>query len=120
MDQTFRKDERLRRSQDITEVLKTGTRVGKDGLSLIYIAREGSSGNRAGFIVRKKMGKSVSRNLMKRRMREAYRRMKSGLRPGYDLVFSANQIIEYVKVREAMAELIKRGRIAQEELNLNV
>jgi ribonuclease P protein component len=120
MDQTFRKDERLRRSQDITEVLKTGTRIGKDGLSLVYLAREGSSGNRAGFIVRKKLGKAVSRNLMKRRMREAYRRMKSGLRPGYDLVFSANQIIEYIKVRETMTELMKKGLIAPEEFNLNV
>lgn len=111
MRQTFTKDERLRRSQDITEVLKTGDRMGKDGISLTFMKNEGASGTRAGFIVRKKLGKAVSRNLMKRRMREAYRRIKCSVKPGYDLVFSANQIIEYIRVREAMMELIKRGKI---------
>lgn len=110
--QTFKKDERLRRSQDITEVLKTGDRLVKDGISLTFMEKEGTSGTRAGFIVRKKLGKAVSRNLMKRRMREAYRRIKCSVKPGYDLVFSANQIIEYIRVREAMEELIKRGKIA--------
>ena len=115
MNQTFKKDERLRRSQDITEALKTGTRLGQDGISLTFRERNGAPGTRAGFIVRKKLGKAVSRNLMKRRMREAYRRIKCRLKPGYDLVFSANQIIEYIRVREAMAELIKRGKIAPED-----
>lgn len=115
MDQTFKKDERLRRSQDITEALKTGTRLGQDGISLTFRERKGAPGTRAGFIVRKKLGKAVSRNLMKRRMREAYRRIKNRLKPGYDLVFSANQIIEYIRVREAMAELIKRGKIEPED-----
>jgi ribonuclease P protein component len=115
MDQTFKKDERLRRSQDITETLKAGARLGQDGISLTFREREGAPGTRAGFIVRKKLGKAVSRNLMKRRMREAYRRIKCSVKPGYDLVFSANQIIEYIRVREAMAELIKRGKIEPED-----
>jgi ribonuclease P protein component len=115
MDQTFKKDERLRRSQDITEALKTGARLGQGGISLTFRERRGSPGTRAGFIVRKKLGKAVARNLMKRRMREAYRRIKCRLKPGYDLVFSANQIIEYVRVREAVAGLVKRGKIEPED-----
>lgn len=115
MVQTFKKNERLRRSQDITDVLKAGVRIGQDGISLVFRERTGTPDTRAGFIVRKKLGKAMSRNLMKRRMREAYRRMKSGLKPGYDLVFSANQMIEYIRVREAMAELARRGKIEAEK-----
>ncbi len=108
--QTFGKGERLRASSDITAVLQNGRRFRRDGLSLTVLAGNGA-GPRAGFIVRRKLGGAVTRNLMKRRMREAYRRLKSQAAPGADLVFSAGAVIEYRAVCQAMSQLLAQSGI---------
>ncbi len=111
--QTFSRGERLRASEDITAVLQTGRRFRQDGLSLIVLPREGA-GPRAGFIVRRKLGGAVTRNLMKRRMREAYRRLKAQATPGADLVFSANTVIDYRTVCQAMSQLLAQSGLSGE------
>ncbi|HTY08982.1 MAG TPA: ribonuclease P protein component [Candidatus Edwardsbacteria bacterium] len=106
--QTFAKRERLRASADITLVLKTGRRASRDGLSLTVTGNTGRPA-RAGFIVRRRIGGAVARNLMKRRMRESYRRLKAQVGPGADLVFSANAVIGYAAVGRAMAQLLEQS-----------
>lgn len=106
--QTFGKHERLRASERITIVLKTGRRFRQDGLSLVVVPNDGP-GLRAGFIVRRKLGGAVTRNLMKRRMRESYRRLKAQVVPGSDLVFSANAVVPYAAVSQSMAQLLSQS-----------
>ena len=101
--QTFQKCERLKKNEEITAVLRNGQRFGVRGLSVICLENRRSQKVRAGFIVRKKLGGAVTRNLMKRRMREAYRRIKAGISPGRDLVLSASRVMEYKAVSENMA-----------------
>ena len=106
--QTFSKGERMRASEDITAVLQNGSRFRQDGLSLIVLPHEGA-GPRAGFIVRRKLGGAVTRNLMKRRMREAYRRIKAQVIPGTDMIFSANAVSKYKAVSLAMSQLLDQA-----------
>lgn len=113
--QTFAKRERLRSSERISLVITTGRRYRAEGLSLIVAPAEQGT-LRAGFIVRRKLGGAVTRNLMKRRMRECYRRIKSGVTPGADLVFSANAVADYHAVGRAMsALLLQSGLMAGKE-----
>jgi ribonuclease P protein component len=109
--QTFGKHERLRASERITIVLKTGRRFRHDGLSLMIVPTNGAE-LRAGFIVRRKLGGAVVRNLMKRRMRESYRRLKSQVAPGSDLVFSANAVVHYAAVSQSMARLLSQSGLS--------
>ncbi len=113
--QTFGKHERLRASWQITAALQTGRRFRQDGLSLIVAANNGA-GPRAGFIVRRKLGGAVARNLMKRRMREAYRRIKAQITPGADLVFSASAVIEYATVSQAMSQLLVQSGLKADQV----
>ncbi|MDI6740274.1 MAG: ribonuclease P protein component [Candidatus Edwardsbacteria bacterium] len=106
--QTFAKKERLRASEEITRALKSGRRVSRDGLSLIFV-RNADSVVRAGFIVKRKLGGAVIRNLMKRRMRESYRRLKAQVVPGADLIFSANAVAPYAAVSRAMTLLLTQS-----------
>jgi ribonuclease P protein component len=108
--QTFSRPQRLRRSEDISLVLKAGHRLRGDPVTLTFLCREGEGPVRAGFIVRRKLGPAVCRNLMKRRMREAYRRARSSGHPPCDLVFSAQRTADYREVSQAISGLLVKVR----------
>ncbi len=48
-----------------------------------------SASTRAGFSISKRVGNAVLRNRVKRRMRDIFRRQRTELALGWDLVFSA-------------------------------
>lgn len=91
-------------------MLKAGLRLKGDAVSLTFLPREDEGPARVGFIVRRKLGPAVGRNLMKRRMRESYRRAKLSARPACDLVFSAQRPAGYREVSLAVAGLLERVR----------
>jgi ribonuclease P protein component len=103
--ESFCKQERLRRSDDIKSVLVQGRKYSSGGVQLFLLARAGQTGTRVGFIVKRKLGGACLRNLMKRRMREAYRRLKRNVRPGCDLVLSATRELDYRTVERELGTL---------------
>lgn len=56
---------------------------------LVLVARDGSPAARLGITVTRKVGNSVARNHIKRRVREAFRRRRDQLPGGYSLVVIA-------------------------------
>jgi ribonuclease P protein component len=88
----FTRVERLTRRPDFLVVQERGRRLSGSSYLLLALPRRVPSGlrrARLGITVSKKVGKAVVRNLVKRWVRESYRRM-SGLVPeGLDLVVVA-------------------------------
>ena len=67
---------------------------------------------RCGFVVSKRVGSAVTRNRVKRRLREAARAMLPRLRPGWDLAFRVRPMAAAAPLRElraAMEELTLRA-----------
>lgn len=56
---------------------------------VLYCRPNHLKGNRVGITVGKKLGKAVTRNRVRRRLREIYRLHESQFLPGYDLVVVA-------------------------------
>lgn len=56
---------------------------------VVYARPNGSDGIRLGFTVTGKVGKAVTRNRVRRRLREIYRLHEDGLKPGFDVVIVA-------------------------------
>lgn len=118
------KQERLSGKADIGRLLKDG-RFGHEGvLKFCWLLRtDADSGNRIMVSVSKRFYKrAVKRNLLKRRLREAYRRSKGMLDvPGFcDLMFVYNskEIADYQEIKQAVENILNyiSEKAAQKEV----
>lgn len=74
MDQRFRKEEHLKSRKLIQQLFKDGKAIKTYPVLLAYLPVQQTDALQVGFSVsKKKFKKAVDRNLLKRRMREAYR-----------------------------------------------
>jgi ribonuclease P protein component len=81
----FRRRERLRTRSDFARVY-AGRRRASDAVLLVYVADNGLDWSRLGLSVGKKVGNAVSRNYVRRRIREAFRLAKADLPRGLDII----------------------------------
>ena len=113
MDFGFPKRERVCLKKDIDALLESGEVVFRYPLRVLYLRNTGSESHRALFSVPKKsFRRAVARNLLKRRMREAYRHLKHllGGEPFYDLMFIyvAKDIKDYGSIFSKMGEILEK------------
>jgi ribonuclease P protein component len=107
----------LSRSGDFDRVYREGNSRGNRFLVLHSFARgEGDApeGARLGLSVGRKIGKAVTRNKVKRAVRESFWELADGLEPGHDYVIVARPGVEGLLerdgqegVRSALAELLE-------------
>ena len=116
---TFPKKERLCGKTAISRLLATGRHGKVPGLRYCYSSGSGADGNRIMVSVPKKMFKrAVKRNLLKRRIRESWRRQKHTLGSinGYDILFtySLKEILSYAEIYDAVGKVIEKVRNSAE------
>lgn len=102
----------MKRNKRFRYVYRKGKSVSSRPLVMIY-NRSKSGKVQVGFSVSKKLGNSVTRNRVKRRLREAFRPMIPDIKPGYDIIFiardpSVNAEFDYL-VHSMSGLLIKAG-----------
>ncbi|MBQ0052651.1 MAG: ribonuclease P protein component [Treponema sp.] len=88
MDETgcFRRDEHIKRPVDFRRLFKEGKKVSVAGAKLYFLPNN-LEFNRIGFPLPRGYGNAVQRNRAKRFSRETYRKLKSHLNNGYDILF---------------------------------
>ena len=79
------------RRPDFQKVYKEGGRVSGPFFAGVYLAVEGQARARVGFAVPKALGGSVTRNRIKRRLREAVRLNLGQLGPRWNVVLQARK-----------------------------
>lgn len=84
-DQRLRPSERLRLKRDYARVFAEGGSAG-DGLLVVYALKNDLAWSRLGMSVGRRVGSAVRRSLVRRRIREAFRRHKAQLPVGCDVV----------------------------------
>ncbi|MEW6608764.1 MAG: ribonuclease P protein component [bacterium] len=107
MDYKFTKKERLLQTKDFQNVYTSGKRYHSKNL-ILFVIPTSNSLTRIGFsISRKKVGKAVKRNRIKRLLREAYRLNKNSLIGGVDLVVVLkNESVELLNFKDVERELL--------------
>jgi len=79
---------RLRRRDDFARLRRHGRTYRRPWLSLSVVQNEVGY-NRYGFITNKQLGKAVTRNRVRRVLREAIRLRHADVQPGFDILWIA-------------------------------
>lgn len=77
---------------------------------ILYVKKNNYNYNRVGFTITKKIGNSVVRNKIRRRLKEVYRLNMQNMNLGYDLIFipKKNTVdISYQELESAMLHILK-------------
>ena len=117
---TLPKKERLCGKTSISMLLAKGRHGNVPGLRFCYLIGNGSEGNRIMVSAPKKLFKrAVKRNLLKRRLRESFRKQKHylGMQKGIDLLitYSTKDILSYEEIYTAVGQVIAKVNKAIEK-----
>lgn len=107
----------LKRSRDFQYVYRKGKSYGSH-LMVLLVAPSREALPRVGFSVSKKVGNSVVRNRVKRRMKESFRVRLPKVKPHVALVFVARPDAaqaEYKEIAKTMQYLMKKAGLWDKE-----
>ena len=110
----MRPAQRLRRRRDFSAVYRRG-RTYRGQLLTLRALPNACSESRFGFTVAKVLGNAVTRNRLKRRLREAARSL--AVAPGYDIVVNTRPgapVAGFSALRQAMSDLMARAGLLKE------
>ena len=105
--------ESLKKSGEFKMVYSKGKSIA-NRLLVMYILPNEIGHNRLGISVSKKVGNSVMRNRVTRRIRESYRLIEQSLAVGNDIVIIARASCNtstYVGIEKALRQLMKKHGI---------
>jgi len=111
----LRSENRLKKKQDFGRVYKYGKSVANRSLVLYVIDNEQTKSYRLGVSVSKKVGKAVTRNRIKRLIKEAFRSVaETGLRQHVDLVIIARKPaadMTYAQIENSIKNLLYKMKL---------
>ncbi len=100
--------ESLKKSRDFKRVIENGYRENMETLAIYRLPNQAGQ-TRVGISVNRKAGGSVTRNLIKRRIREAIRRNAISLPAGEDMVIVGRRGIKNASYDDIERDIKKAG-----------
>lgn len=104
---------RLRSNIEFKRVYSGGKNYWNRNL-ILYVKKNSVGNSRVGYSITKKIGNSVVRNKIRRRMKEIYRLNFNSIKSNYDLIFipKKNVVnISYKELESAMLHILKLAGI---------
>lgn len=111
----MKKSYRVKRERDFNTIFTSGTNVANRRFVVYRFSRE-QEHFRAGLSVSKKLGKAVTRNRIKRRIRHVLLELQDGLQAA-DFVVIARKGVEdlsYQEIKQNLIHVLKLAKLYQE------
>lgn len=102
----------LRKNNEFRHVYDKGKSYANKYLVMFFIKND-LDYNRIGFATTKKLGNSVVRSKLKRRMKESYRLNGTKFKQGYDIVFLSRANAKDTSYREVESAILHLGKISK-------
>ncbi len=115
----IKKENRLKKNKHFNYIYKHGTSIKCGIVSLSFIKLKVKP-YKVGFSVSNKIGKSVVRNKIKRKMREAFKQISSQVDRRYNYIFIARDGIaekSFYEIKDAMLLAVKKAGLINEDNN---
>lgn len=107
----------LKKKKEFNHVFKKGKSYVTRNL-VVYIVENNLNYNRLGFIISKKVGNSVTRNRIRRLLKESYRKNRDKIDQGFDLIFIVRHRaagITYKQVKKELFKLLNKAGIEKNQ-----
>ena len=115
----IKRENRLRKNKHFNYIYKHGTSVRCGCVALVYTKLK-IKPFKVGFSVSNKIGKSVVRNKVKRRMRESFNQITGLVDRRYNYIFVARDGIaekNFLEIKECMLAAVKKAGLLNEAHN---
>lgn len=103
---SFPREARLLRKSEFDQVYREGKRRSSSHFS-VFVRASGRTASRFGFSIKKALGGAVTRNRMRRRMREIVRCHRQEIPAGWDIVIHPKSAVSTAPFATLEAELLR-------------
>lgn len=113
-DCTVKKEYRIKKNSEFQHAFKFGKSFANRQLVIYYVEREDQEHFRIGLSVGKKIGNAVTRNRIKRYLRQAFHELKDKITYPYDIVIIARhptKNMQYKEIKKSLMHLLSREQL---------
>ncbi|HLR79565.1 MAG TPA: ribonuclease P protein component [Bacillota bacterium] len=105
---------RIKNNREFQRIFKTGQSFANRQLVIYYRKKPGQKHFRIGLSVGKKIGNAVTRNRIKRYLRQGFHELKDDILPEYDIIIIARQPtkqMNYHAIKRSLHHLLSKVHI---------
>ncbi|KKK36871.1 ribonuclease P [Mesobacillus campisalis] len=110
----MKKELRIKKNKDFQEVFKKGKSFANRQFVVYVLRKEGQETFRIGLSVSKKLGNAVTRNRIKRYIRQSFLELQEDIHTGKDYVIVARKPaadMEMLEVKKSLEHVLKVARV---------
>ncbi|GIO28214.1 ribonuclease P protein component [Ornithinibacillus bavariensis] len=110
----MKKEFRVKDNRDFQVIFKKGKSFANRQLVLYYMKKPDQEHFRIGLSVGKKIGNAVTRNRIKRYLRQAFHELESDILANYDFVIIARQPtknMQFFEVKKSLMHLLSKEKL---------
>lgn len=105
---------RIKKNEEFQKVFQDGKSFANRQLVIYYLKKPNQDHFRIGLSVGKKIGNAVTRNQIKRYLRQAFFELKEDIKPPYDIVIIARKQtkdMDYYLIKKSLVHLLYKQRL---------
>jgi|SRR5690625_594774 len=102
---------RIKKNEEFQYIFKQGKSFANRQLVIYYIKKSGQTHFRIGLSVGKKIGNAVTRNRIKRYLRQSFHELEDKILPSLDIVIIARQPtkdMNYHEIKKSLTHLLSK------------